>query len=131
MKMTKSRYWSLVFLSALVALFFPLTERVFARGGGGRGGGGGGRGGRGGSRGGSAGRAAAAASRGRGGSAGRGAGRNNDRKEEEETARREEREARVSEARLLYAKRERNKMWNQESSDRFGEMLRRLLGGSS
>ena len=126
MKMTKTRYWALVVLSALVALFLPITE-AFARGGGGRGGGGGGRGG-GGTRGGggAAGRAGAAASRG----GGRG-GRNSNRKDEEQKDRREEREARVSEARLLYAIRERNRMWDAESSDRFGDMLRRILGGSS
>ena len=77
--------------------------------------------------GGAAGRAAAAAaSRGRG----RG-GRNDDRRKQEEIDRREARMARVAEARLVYAKRERRTMWNEESKDRFGRMIRRILEGTS
>jgi len=113
------RYLSLFFLAVFVALS-PVSD-VFARGGGGRGGGrgGGGRGARGANRGGG---------RGRGGAGGR---NNNERKEEQEERRREERMARVAQARLLYAQRERERMWNEESEDRFGSMISRILGGST
>jgi hypothetical protein len=60
-----------------------------------------------------------------------GGGRSNERKEEEKQLRREERMARVAEARLLYAKRERQNLWNGETNDRFGSMLARILGGAS
>ena len=129
MMIRKLRYWALVLMGTVVALFLP-AEEALARGGGGRGGGGRGGGGRGGFGGGSgaAGRAAAAAAS-RGG--GRGRGGKGDNKKEQEQDRREERMARVAEARLVYAKRERQEMWDGESRDRFGEMLRRVLEGTS
>lgn len=118
-----------MFLFALVSLMFPSGD-AFARGGGGggRGGGGGGRGGGGGGRGGARGAAARALA----GSAGR-AGRNNNgkRTEQEKLARREERMGRVAVARLVYAKRERERAWDSETEDRFARLLRRILGGSS
>ena len=129
------RYLSLFFLAILVTVS-PIGE-VFARGGGGRGGGGGGRGGGGRGGPGSGGAAARAGANGggmgaRGGTgAGGRNGKNNDKKEQEETARREERMARVAEARLLYAKRERERMWESETDNRFGSMLARVLGGST
>ena len=119
------RYWALVLMGTVLAFFMPSEAEARGgrgRGGGGRGRGGGGWGGRGG---GAAGRAAAAAARGRGRN-GRG-----DNKKEQEEDRREERMARVAEARLVYAKRERQEMWDNESRDRFGKMLRRILEGAS
>lgn len=118
------RFLNLLFFGLLLAAF-PASD-AFARGGGGRGGGGGGRGG-GGRGGGSRGRGGGGRGRGSMG----GGGRNNERKEEEKELRREERMARVAEARLLYAKRERQNMWNGETNDRFGSMLARILGGAS
>jgi hypothetical protein len=118
------RYLSLFFLAVLVALS-PVGE-VFARGGRGRGGGG--RGG-GGARGANSGGA-----RGRGGMGGRGGANNrnnNERREQEEERRREERMSRVAQARLLYAQREREMMWNEENDDRFDSMLKRILGGAT
>ena len=115
---TKLRYFGMWFV-ALIALMFPASE-AFARGGRGRGGGGRGRGGRGGA----AGRAARAAARGRNNRSGK-------RDEEEKEARREERMGRVALARLAYAKRERQRDWDAETSDRFSRMLARILGGSS
>jgi hypothetical protein len=105
------RFLNLLFFGLLLAAF-PAGDAL-ARGGGGRGG----------SRGGGG--------RGRGGGSMAGGGRNNERKEEEKELRREERMARVAEARLLYAKRERRNMWNGETNDRFGSMLARILGGAS
>ena len=133
MKIRKLRYWSLVLMGTVLAFFMPTgpSGDALARGGGGRGGGGRGGGGRGGNNAGrgagAAGRAAAAA-RGRGNS---GKGKNSNNKKEQEEDRREERMARVAEARLLYAQRERENMWDNESRDRFGAMLRRILDGSS
>ena len=134
MKIRNLRYWSLVLMGTVLALFMPTGQsgEALARGGGGRGGGGGGRGGGGAGRGGrgagAAGRAAAAAaSRGGGGRN----GKNSNNKKEQEEDRREERMARVAEARLLYAQRERENMWEDESQDRFAAMLRRVLDGSS
>ncbi|MHC4407850.1 MAG: hypothetical protein ACYS0E_01915 [Planctomycetota bacterium] len=120
------RFLNLLFFGLLLAAFpagDALARGGGGRGGGGRGGGGRGGGGRGGSRGGGG--------RGRGGGSMAGGGRNNERKEEEKELRREERMARVAEARLLYAKRERRNMWNGETNDRFGSMLARILGGAS
>ncbi|MHC4953000.1 MAG: hypothetical protein ACYTGZ_03860 [Planctomycetota bacterium] len=132
MKTRKLRYWSLVLLGLLGAVFMPAAEVLArgGRGGGGRGGGarGGNTGGRGGRGSGAAGRAAAAASRGGGRGAG---GRNNERKEEEKIARREARMERVAAARIVYAKRERQTMWDDESNDRFGSILRRILRSAS
>ncbi|MHC4937604.1 MAG: hypothetical protein ACYTHK_01385 [Planctomycetota bacterium] len=118
------RFLSLLSFAVLMAIL-PAGD-AFARGG--RGGGGRGGGGRGGGRGGG-GRGRGGGARGRGSMAG--GNRNNERKEEEKKLRREERMARVAEARLLYAKRERKNMWDGETDDRFGSMLARILGGAS
>jgi len=67
----------------------------------------------------------------RGGRGGTNTARNSERMKEQERLRREERIARVADARIAYAKRERQASWDKESEDRFAEMLRRLLGGSS
>jgi len=122
----KFRYFSL-FLFALMSLALPSGD-AFARGGG-RGGGGGGRRGGGGG-GGRVGGAAAAAARGIAGSAGR-SGRNGKVDEQEKVARREERMGRVAVARLVYAKREREREWDSETEDRFARLLKRILGGTS
>ncbi|MHC4579086.1 MAG: hypothetical protein ACYTED_16960, partial [Planctomycetota bacterium] len=85
-------------------------------------GGGGGRGGRGGGRGGGASRRGA----GRGGSA-----RNSERKDAQQRLRRDMRLARVHQARLAYAKRERQEAWDAEAGARMKEALRRILGQST
>ena len=113
-------FWAVVVLGAfatLMALFGGGS--AFARGG--RGGFGGGRGGRGG---GASARAARAASRG-------GNRRNSERKEEQARQRREERLARVAEARIIYAKRERQDAWDKETSERFKGDVKNALKGAT
>jgi hypothetical protein len=113
-------------VAALIAIVGSGT--AFARGGGR-----GGRGGRGGGSGG-VGPPSGGGGSGRGGGSrggGNNSARNNERMKEQERLRREERLARVADARIAYAKRERQASWDQESGGRFAEMLRRLLGGSS
>ena len=116
-------FWAVVVLGAfatLMALFGGGS--AFARGG--RGGfGGGGRGGRGG---GANARAARAAARGNQGNR-----RNSERKEEQARQRREERLARVAEARIIYAKRERQDAWDRETSERFKGDVKNALKGAT
>jgi hypothetical protein len=89
-----------------------------------RGGGGGGRGGgRGGSRGGTRG--------GLGGGAGRNARQNEKQREEQQRQRREELRARIEKARIDYAKRERQALWDAEAASRVRAELDRTLGGAT
>lgn len=83
-----------------------------------RGGGGGRGGGRGGSRGG-----------GRGG--GRNARQNEKQREEQQRQRREELRARIERARIDYAKRERQSLWDAEAGSRVRSELDRALDGAT
>ncbi len=96
----------------LTLCLFGLDNDAFARGGGGRGGGRG------------------------GGSSPRSGNRNNsrqnrrqreERKKQAEQDRQEKRAALVAEARLIYAKREREEAWTTESNERLANVLARLL----
>ena len=124
MKFLRNRFWGLALLIALVLVFFG--SEAFARGGRGGGFGGGSRGGSGGV--GGSGRS------GRSGSGGRGRNNRNNqtssgRKEQQERERREERERRVTEARLIYAKRERQQLWDAEATAADGATLGMIFDG--
>ena len=115
MKLRKLAVWSL----ALACAVLFVAEDAQGRGGGGGGGFGGGRGGGPGFGGG--GRI------GPGGGRGGTGGREGERKEEQERERQAEREARVEQARLEYAKRERQETFDEESGNRSDAALERIL----
>jgi len=127
--MSKKRsVWLMAIIGALTLMLG--SADVSARGGRGGGRGGGGGGGRGGSgRGGSGGRGASRGGGGGGGASTRNS--NNKQKDAQARQRREERLARVAGARLEYAKRERQALWDTEAADRMAATLRRILGGST
>jgi len=124
MKLTKLAIWSVV-LAGLVAFTLPEVEGRGGGGGGGRGGGGFG-GGRGGGGFGS-GRPGPGPGPGRGGGAGN---REGDRKEDQERDRLSARQTRVEEARIEYAKRERQATFDDETSRRTEATLQRILRSS-
>ena len=113
MKFTSRKFWPLAILGAFLLVLMNFSDVAGARGGGGgaRGGGrGGGRGGRG----------------GRGGSS-----RNNSRKEVQKRERKADREARVYLARIEYAKRERQELWDREDEQATATGLRQILDGAT
>ena len=126
MEKQKKSFWTVIVVGAFATLMaFFGGGSAFARGGrGGFGGGGGGRGGRGA---GANARAAIAASRGGQGNN----NKNNKRKEEQARERREERLARVAEARIIYAKRERQAAWDKETDGRFRGDVKSALDGAT
>ena len=101
----------------LALIFCLMADDVLARGGGGRRGGGGARRGNG--------------TTNRGTTARPRNNNRNDNKQEQEEERKAERAARVAEARLLYAKRERQEMWDAESRERIEQAVQRILQGAS
>ena len=128
MKFLKNRFWGLALLMTLVLTFFG--SEAFARGG--RGGfGGGSRGGTGGTggTGGVGGRGSNRGGSGRGGRGGNSTQTSSKRKEEQARQRREERVRRVTEARLIYAKRERQQLWDAEAIMADGVTLGRIFDG--
>ena len=122
MKFTSRKFWPLALLGAVLLVLMNFVGTADARGGrgGGRGGGAGG-GGRGGGRGGRGG--------GRGGRGGN-TGRNNN-KEEQKRLRKEERETRVAIARVEYAKRERQELWDREDEQATAKGLQQVLDGAT
>ena len=123
MRWKKRRLWPLAVLGALALMLMDLGwSGGVAQARGGRGGRGGGRGGRGG------GRPPPSPNVGGGGPGG---ARNNERKEAQELERRQERATRVELARLEYAKRERQKLWDDETKERLAAAMNRVLGSSS
>ena len=122
MKFTSRKFWPLAILGAVLLVLMNFSGVADARGGrgGGRGGGIGGGGGRGGSRGGS-----------RGGRGGSSTSRNNNSKEEQKRLRKEERETRVAFARVEYAKRERQELWDREDEQATAKGLQQVLDGAT
>ncbi len=125
MKLSKLALWS-VALACLVAFVLPEVEGRGGGGGGGRGGGGfgGGRGG------GGFGGGRPGPGPGPGRSGGGGGGREGERKEDQERDRLGLRQARVQEARIEYAKRERQQSFDDEASRRAADTLDRILKSS-
>jgi hypothetical protein len=122
MRWKKRRLWPLAVLGALALMLMDLGwGGGVAQARGGRGGRGGGRGGRGG-------RGTPSPNVGGGGT---GTARNNERKEAQELERRQERAARVELARLEYAKRERQQLWDAETRERLASAMNKVLGSSS
>ena len=127
MKSQRKPYWlwpfSLLaaFLAVVVGLILDSSGTAEARGGrGGRGPGGpGGRSGPGG-----------VSPGGPGGGRG-GRDQNRDNKENQQLQRRDERLRRVAQARIEYARRERQQMWEEETAQRMQDYLRRTLDGSA
>ena len=114
-------YWPIGAVTALAAIVVGLVldSSGAAEARGGRGGGRGGRSGPGGVNPG-----------GRGGGRG-GRDRNRDNKENQQLQRRDERLRRVAQARIEYARRERQQMWEEETGQRMRDYLRRTLDGSA
>lgn len=129
MKTTRRRLWFLAIIGVMVLALFDLgwngDGSAYARGGRGGGGRGGGRGGWGG------GSPPPSVGGNRGGGRNNREDRNNERKEAEELRRREERTARVEVARMEYAKRERQQLWDEEAQQRMQAALRRALDGAT
>lgn len=117
-----SRFWPLSLVTALAAVVVGLvldsSGTAEARGGRGPGG----RGGRSGPGGVNPG--------GPGGGRG-GRDRDRDNKENQQLQRRDERLRRVAQARIEYARRERQQMWEEETGQRMRDYLRRTLDGSA
>lgn len=66
-----------------------------------------------------------------GGGGGGGSGQSQKRKDEQQRLRREARQRRVEVARILYAKRERQEIWDAEAQARMQATLRRILDHST
>lgn len=118
-------YWPIGLAAALAAIVVGLildsSGTAEARGGRG-----GGPGGRGGGRSGPGGVNPGGPGGGRGGR-----DQNRDNKENQQLQRRDERLRRVSQARIEYARRERQQMWEEETGQRMRDYLRRTLDGSA
>ena len=104
--------WARLSFFAFLLTLFGATGVLEARGGGGSRGAGRGRG--------SGPSGGAGRGRGRGGATGR-------RKEEQQRERREERVRRVEAARLEYARREREQIWQIEAQQRFDRSIKKIL----